>query len=384
MDNPVFVPPSWLNDQDAETIHKRMMEALPADIDDTEAGFPWDLTMPTALEKAEMLEFHLVETLKLMQPMWAYGEWLDYHASAAHVTRRPANAAYGIVTVTGLAGTEIPTGFIFAVPAVGNSPAVEFATEEAAKIEDAGSVKIGVTAVEAGPSGNVPAGAIAIMSTPMTGITGITNEDRTTGGTEEEDDDTLRERVNEANQAAEAGFVGCDADYIRWAKEVAGVGTPFVIANWNPDVKNSVKLVILDSNGDPANGSILEAVEKHIMSPDDRINRKAPVGAILTVCAPDMVELTYTLTATLRAGYKAADVKEYLKEELQAYYVEAKEENLLQYNRLHAIFTEAPGIHDFADFKVNGAAKNITLEQDEYPETASIDLGPETEEVLGT
>ena len=355
MDNPVFVPPSWLNDQDAETIHKRMMEALPADIDDTEAGFPWDLTMPTALEKAEMLEFHLVETLKLMQPMWAYGEWLDYHA-----------------------------GFIFAVPAVGNSPAVEFATEEAAKIEDAGSVKIGVTAVEAGPSGNVPAGAIAIMSTPMTGITGITNEDRTTGGTEEEDDDTLRERVNEANQAAEAGFVGCDADYIRWAKEVAGVGTPFVIANWNPDVKNSVKLVILDSNGDPANGSILEAVEKHIMSPDDRINRKAPVGAILTVCAPDMVELTYSLTATLRAGYKAADVKEYLKEELQAYYVEAKEENLLQYNRLHAIFTEAPGIYDFADFKVNGAAKNITLEQDEYPETASIDLGPETEEVLGT
>lgn len=81
---------------------------------------------------------------------------------------------------------------------------------------------------------------------------------------------------------------------------------------------------------------------------------------------------------------KAADVKEYLKEELQAYYVEAKEENLLQYNRLHAIFTEAPGIYDFADFKVNGAAKNITLEQDEYPETASIDLGPETEEVLGT
>lgn len=83
MDNPVFVPPSWLNDQDAETIHKRMMEALPADIDDTEGGFPWDMTMPTALEKAEMLEFHLVETLKLMQPMWAYGEWLDYHASAA-------------------------------------------------------------------------------------------------------------------------------------------------------------------------------------------------------------------------------------------------------------------------------------------------------------
>ena len=332
MDNPVFVPPSWLNDQDAETIHKRMMEALPADIDDTEGGFPWDMTMPTALEKAEMLEFHLVETLKLMQPMWAYGEWLDYHASAAHVTRRPGFPS--LPARSRLQGHRL----------------------------------------------RLPAGAIAIMSTPMTGITGITNEERTTGGTEEEDDDTLRERVNEANQAAEAGFVGCDADYIRWAKEVAGVGTPFVIANWNPDVKNSVKLVILDSNGDPANESILEAVEEHIMSPDDRINRKAPVGAILTVCAPDMVELTYSLAATLRAGYEAADVTDYLKQQLQDYYVEAKEENLLQYNRLHAIFTEAPGIFDFTDFKVNGAAKNITLAQDEYPETAEIDLG--IEEVL--
>ena len=57
-----FVIPSWLNDQDAETIHKRMMAALPADIDDTEAGFPWDLTKPSALEKAELLQFHLVET----------------------------------------------------------------------------------------------------------------------------------------------------------------------------------------------------------------------------------------------------------------------------------------------------------------------------------
>ena len=80
MSIPEFVPPSFLNGQDAETIHKRMMENLPPDIDDMENGFPWDFTKPTALEKAEMLEFHLVETLKIMFPMWAYDEWLDYHA----------------------------------------------------------------------------------------------------------------------------------------------------------------------------------------------------------------------------------------------------------------------------------------------------------------
>ena len=57
-----FVPPSWLEDQDAETIHARMMQSLPEDIDDTEGGFPWDFTKPAALEKAELLEFNLMET----------------------------------------------------------------------------------------------------------------------------------------------------------------------------------------------------------------------------------------------------------------------------------------------------------------------------------
>jgi len=48
-----FVAPSWLENQDAGTIHQRMMKTLPEDIDDTEGGFPWDFTKPTALEKAE-------------------------------------------------------------------------------------------------------------------------------------------------------------------------------------------------------------------------------------------------------------------------------------------------------------------------------------------
>ena len=82
---PEFIKPSWLDDQDANTIQARMMGTLPEDIDDTEGGFPWDFTMPTALEKAEMLEFHLIETLKIMHPMWSYGEFLDYHAQGVGI-----------------------------------------------------------------------------------------------------------------------------------------------------------------------------------------------------------------------------------------------------------------------------------------------------------
>ena len=116
---PEFILPSWLNDQDAETVHKRMMEKLPPDIDDTEGGFPWDFTKPTALEKAELLEFFLPETLKIMFPMWAYGYWLDLHAKAAGTKRKAANPAYGKLEITGTPGTEIPAGFRFAVASTG-------------------------------------------------------------------------------------------------------------------------------------------------------------------------------------------------------------------------------------------------------------------------
>ena len=80
--NTTFVPPAWLEDQDAETIHARMMQNLPDDIDDTEGGFPWDFTKPSALEKAELLEFHMMETTKIMHYMFSYGIYLDYHAKA--------------------------------------------------------------------------------------------------------------------------------------------------------------------------------------------------------------------------------------------------------------------------------------------------------------
>ena len=38
----------------------RMMNALPEGIDDMPGGFPYDFTMPTAIEKSELIQFHLV------------------------------------------------------------------------------------------------------------------------------------------------------------------------------------------------------------------------------------------------------------------------------------------------------------------------------------
>lgn len=375
-----FIVPDWLKNQDAETIHQRMMSRLPPDIDNTEGGFPWDFTKPTALEKAELLQFYLVETLKIMFPEWSYGEYLDLHAKRVALVRRAAGYAYAKLEIEGIPGTVIPAGFAFAVPSVNSQPAIEFRTMEATEIGEDGKATVGVLAVLPGTGGNVPAGAIVLMVSPMRGITAIKNPEKASGGTEEESDDSLRARIMEIERGLDTGFVGCDADYIRWSKEIPGVGASFVIANWDPAVKNSVKLVVLDANGEPANDHILELVYNHIMAPGDRLNRKAPIGAILTVVAPTMKDIAYSCSATLKDGYDASTVADSIAAAIQAYYVEAKNEGLVQYIHIHAIITQTPGIYDFTHLTMNGGIENIAIARDEYPGTVSIELGIPREE----
>ena len=82
-----FVAPDFVSGSNPEEIQERMMNNLPADIDDMPGGFPYDFTMPTALEKSELIQFHLVRTLMLMFPMWAWDEWLDLHGRQKGISR---------------------------------------------------------------------------------------------------------------------------------------------------------------------------------------------------------------------------------------------------------------------------------------------------------
>lgn len=386
IERPTFVLPEWHRGEAAEQIQARMMGRLPADIDNIEGGFPYDFTMPTALEEDEIMNFFLIETLKIMFPMWSYGQYLNWHAKGVGITRRPANKASGTITVTGVPGTTIPAGTVFCVPAVSDTPAIEYTTDEAATISspepdgngntpEYGAVEIPVTAAVGGTACNVPADTIVIMSSPITGVVSITNEEAITGGTAEEDDDSLYERIALQEQNGES-FVGNDADYIRWAKEVNGVGTVLIDTQYEEEHPNWVKLVILDANGQPANEQILEAVYDHIMGPNNRENeRLAPIGAVLFVEAPAGCSLTISVKGLeLEEGATVEDVIRRFKENLEKYYIEAKEEGEVRWNMVHAIFTQTEGVEDFENLSVNGGTFNITVEVEDYPVTEGVTI----------
>ena len=107
-----FIIPDFLQNETVESIHARMLNSLPSDvdIDKSEGQFLWDFTRPTALEKQYFVEYKLVEAIKLIFPMFSSGIYLDYHAESRNMKRKSATASVGTITITGAAGVEIPLG----------------------------------------------------------------------------------------------------------------------------------------------------------------------------------------------------------------------------------------------------------------------------------
>lgn len=369
-----FVKPPWLQDQDVDSIHARMMANLPNDIDDTEGGFPWDFTRPTALEKAELLEFQMVENVRAMFYQFAGGIYLDYHAEAAGLVRKPPVRAAGTVQVTGTPGTEIPEGFLFAVPASGDIPAIPFATLEPATILEGGVVEIPVQAVEAGTIGNVKAETIVIMaSRTLPGIERITNEEATSGGAETEEDDELRARIAEVYASRGMSFVGNDADYVRWAMEVETVGAAIVEPEWNGP--GTVALVIVDRTGFPADQTVLDAVYEHIISPSDRMKRLAPIGATLTVKAPDILTVDVSCRLTLETGAAYVTVYESLRKKIIAYFMTASGAGIVRYAEIGSIIIQTAGVEDYDELRLNGTDTNIPFTYEQFPTLGVLDTG---------
>lgn len=369
-----FNLPSFLTDgTDADTIHEKMMSMLPDDIDKTEGGFPWDFTRPTAVIAAELLQYFIPESIKLMFAQWSTGSYLDLLATPAQITRKEANCATAVLRIEGTPGTEIPAGTVFATEATGGVSSIEFISLDDTEIGTDGYAMITVQAVDSGTGSNVNPGSIVLMSVPISGVTSVTNPEKASGGTAEESDDDLRERILEAYKNMDTSYVGNNSDYKRWAEEVAGIGTAIVIPEWNGP--ETVKIVCLDANGEAANQTLLTTVYNHIMQPDSPMDRLAPPNVILTVAKPTLVNIVYAFKAELESGFETGTAISAFEKSLEAYYKTVSSEGVVKYNHVHSLLESTPGIKDFTGLTMNGGTSNISIAADEYPYTESVSIG---------
>ncbi len=369
---PKFRNPEFMDHNTAEEIHRRMMNNLPSDLDNMPGGFPFDFTKPAALEKDEFINYHMMRAIMIAFPEYAWDEWLDFHGRQVHLSRRPAEHASGIIQITGIAGAEIAAGTVFCTPATEGKAALEYATEESCQIGEDGTGKVAITAVLGGKDSNVAANTICMVARPDKKIQSVINIEPITGGTEQETDDSYYDRIA-AEYANSLTFLGNDSDYIRWAKE-AGAGECIVISTF--DGPGTVKLVLVDGNGQPANEKLIEAVYDYILSPNDRSARRLPTACARLECvAATMISVSYICTGLIYDDTTNLEqIKKEFLERLRAVYDEAKRNGVLRYNDVRPILSGIPGVEDFDCFLMNEEMKNIILEKEEYPETGVLDF----------
>jgi len=373
-----FVIPDFLQHCSVDEIHKKIAKEMPADIDLSAGNHAWNMTRPTAIAMAEMCEYYLVRTIELILPEWSYGTVLVGHAKSRNLTPRSATAASGSITVTGKAGTPVPTGSLFATAAVNDEPSVEYATTEPATIPESGSLTIAVECTQTGIIGNTAANTIIMVAGKNTGITAVTNEEAITGGTEAESDESLKERIDEVDKSQGESYAGTPADYKRWAKSVPGVGEATIIPA--QDDSGLVQIILTDANGDPATTNLCEEVYNYIMRPDAPDKRRAPIGAFLSVHPPATMTIAIRATVKLKSGATIEAVKTAYAAALSTYLPEAFGDGEIKYSRVWAALASTAGVDDFTDLQlgvknggsVNYGTSNIQISESQLP-TISVD-----------
>lgn len=156
-----------------------------------------DLAVRLYAAAAELQALYIYADWALTQsfPQSASGTYLDYHGQLRGITRKSGHKAEGIlrfkIDSTREDALSIPAGTVCTTAGL-----VRFVTTEDAVIR-AGALyaDAAAEAENAGTAGNVPAESITKMTKAPAGVTGVTNPAAFAGGSGEEDDESLRERI---------------------------------------------------------------------------------------------------------------------------------------------------------------------------------------------
>lgn len=238
---------------------------------------------------------------KQIQALTADEQGLEDIATEYGISREAAAKATGTATVTGTTGTSIPSG-----SRLQTSDGIVYVTDEDETIAS-GTATLDLTAEEAGSDGNNDGDITLTFISPITSVssTATVSSSGLSGGSDEETNDSLRERVLIRKRQPPHG--GADFDYVTWAKEVSGVTRAWTSPHWNGI--GTIGLVFVRDNdstsilptSDQA-GVVFDYLESHTDS-GSGLTIGIPVGALagLTIFSSEGY-VTYAGTGTENAA----------------------------------------------------------------------------------
>ncbi|MDU4726403.1 baseplate J/gp47 family protein [Clostridium sp.] len=328
------------DDMTYEKILNDMLSRVTNDVDKREGSIIYDALAPCAYKLAESY-FLLNNFIDLVLLDTAVGEYLDRAVLSHGINRK--EATYSIRKIE--TNTEIDIGTRWGIEDI------YYTVKE--KITDTSYKAI---CNLSGAVGNLYNGELENIDN----VSGVTANltDILEAGVEEESDEDLRNRFyNKVRYPSTSGNI---YDYKKWALEVAGVGDAKVYPLWNGN--GTVKVVIIDSNKEIANGELIKKVSNYI-------EEKRPIGATVTVKSAIKKDIDISVTIVIDSKkYILNNVKERLEENLKKYLKEiAFKNSYVSYASIGNIIFNTEGILDYNNLLLNNSSKNINLEEEEIP-----------------
>lgn len=236
-------------------------------------------------------------------------EYLDFHGiQAGGLARDPGTFAQGYATATAVLGSVIVDGQLLS-----RSDGQLF-TVVGTTTAHTVNPSLYIKAAEAGELGNTDSGATLTVVTPVAGYSNIlVSTDGLIGGTEDESDDSFRQRILFHKQNPPHG--GTPAEYIEWAQTKAGVTRVFV-KRATPQPGSVTIYFMMDGvgTGIPTAGDIDNM--------KDILNTLAPADADVRVFGPTLQVVDVTVSGLLP---NTPVLKDAIVEELKAQFLRRAE-----------------------------------------------------------
>lgn len=369
-----------------EEIQRQMLAQVDNDLDKRQGSLIQTAIAPVAW----YLEGAFLSIAKLQNntsPTLAVGDSLDLLVALRGITRKAATPAVR----QGTFDAPIPAGSTFKT--INGADSVSFASGDLIS-QDSGVYIYALTCEVAGTIGNSYTGDIL----PITAIPGLTSAsigEIITVGTDAESDDSLRTRYFET--FTDTPYGGNIAEYRKAILAINGVGAVQVYPAYNGG--GTVLCSILDSDYNPAESALIDAVQAVICPPNDGESLPspngygiAPIGAAVTIATgtalPLNIEFTVQFTSGIENGLSL--YREDIEEAVAAYIKEVREgwgtalrTHSISYpvtiyaaRMIYAILT-VPQVVNVTGLTINGVSGDIVL-----TETAALQQVPEVGSVI--
>ena len=239
---------------------------------------------------------------------------------------------------------------------------------------------------------NIYVGTPAVPVNTILGLVSATFGTIYENGTDSEEDESFRNRVQE--KIAGPAENGNKQHYKTWCESIDGIGVARIFPLWNGP--NTVKAVLIDSEGQPCSSSKVSEVQSYIdpatkgytATVDNRTyivgdglgEGVANLGAHFTATEAIPLKINVSFAAETTSGAGIDIVKRETTEAIEKYFKSLVlntrdiKEIVVRISTVGAILSGLQTILDYNNLKRNGKPENITLGEDYVPVVGEVSI----------